>query len=521
MLRTPTLHALAFVLCGCALTPEFPAPAAPGEPEVQAFDARGEPSPLDRLPRRPRLSIALAAAPSAAMPSSAANNGPWLLTGAADDALLDDLEKLPLTVAHQARSIALQQRWDGQRLQLEPLNTLDPGAMFTLALPRKAATSLPRAFTAELRVDDSAQAGATIRSTFPAAETAGVPSDLALALVGFDGEVQGFEAGIWLENSEGLALPAEIEAIACDSFDSAAASCVRLELQEPLQLGSRYQLRSGRALQDAHGAAVEELRVAFSTQTDVADTSAPWQRSPCDVDQQELPIGCLSVSDSSVELSLFQNPAQRVVAHLAGDQLAALANAGAVPLRFAGLLADTLYMLDVDIIDARMHSEAISWELRTAPVLPLLVITEVNADPNGAEPDQEYVELWNFGETTATLAGLCLSDSPRDLGMALPEPVSLAPSARALLVSDAYDPADTLDQTPAPGSLIVRVGKSVTRGGLANSGERLFLRTCDGVRLSSAPAQPAPREGKCLVRQPSAAEAVGSDWALSDCTPGR
>jgi hypothetical protein len=223
-----------------------------------------------------------------------------------------------------------------------------------------------------------------------------------------------------------------------------------------------------------------------------------------------------------MELSLFQNPALRVVARLGGKQLATPASAEGVRLKFEGLLVATAYTLEVDIIDALLRTETLSWELQTAPNLPTLAITEVNADPRGAEPDQEYVELWNFGEAPAALAGLCLSDSTRELGTPLPDTVPLEPSARALLVSDAYDPGDTRDPAPAAGSIIVRVGKTVTRGGLANSGEKLFLRTCDGSRVSSSPAQPSPREGQCLVRRPARAqEPITDEWALSECTPGR
>lgn len=69
MLRNPSLCAVlalhAGLLVGCALTPEFPADPAAGEPFLSAVDALGEPMALDRLPRRPRLSVALGMSPSA------------------------------------------------------------------------------------------------------------------------------------------------------------------------------------------------------------------------------------------------------------------------------------------------------------------------------------------------------------------------------------------------------------------------------------------------------------------------
>jgi hypothetical protein len=513
MLRNPSLcvllAALACLLARCALTPDFPAESAPDAPLLIAQDARGEPVPLDVLPRKPRLSVALG------VPPDAPNSGPWLLTGSSDAALIEDLEKLPLNATHLSRSVAIRHRWDGQRLAIEPLDALVPGGAYTLALPRKAAAGMKAPLMAELRVDDSAHGGAAVRATFPPAEAASVPIDLVEAVISFDGIVHGGETAIWLEDERGYAHPARTQELDCARYDSAAVSCWRVAPEHALAPASRYVLRSGGALLDSHGATVTELDAGFSTQRDLQAESPMLQPTACAIDELTLPVGCALVTDERVELQLFHHPGVRVLAELDDQRIAVLSASTKEPLRFAGLFADRTYTLIVETVDARRHAELISWPLKTAPPQATLAISEVNADPNGPEPEQEYVELVNYGSAAQSLAGLHLSDDPKALGAALPEQVTIAAGARALLVSDDFDLYDARDPTPAPGSVLVRVGKSVTRAGLSNSGERLFLRSAEGHRISAAPAQPAPRAGKCLSRS-----GQSSAWVLDECTPG-
>lgn len=516
MVRAPSLCVLlalsSFLLSRCALTPEFPADSAQGEPLLMAWDARGEPASLQMLPRRPRLSVALAMAPNNP------NGGPWLLTGASDSALFDDLQKLPLNASHLSRSVAIRHRWDGRRLAIEPLEALIAGGSYILAVPRKAAVGLKEPLMAELHVDDSAHAGAAVRATFPPAEAASVPTDLLEAVISFDGIVHGSEHAVWLEDERGFAHPTRVSEVPCLRYDSAAASCIRLSPERALAPALRYVLRTGGALIDSHGAVVSELHAGFLTRADPNEEAPAPQAAACALDELTLPVGCALVTDERVELQLLHNPAVRVLAELDRQRHAVLPAGATSPLRFTGLIPDRTYTLIVESIDAARHAEQISWPLKTAPRLPTLAISEVNADPQGKEPQQEYVELWNFGAEPQPLAGLYLSDDARELGTALPEQAAIAPGARALLVSDGFDPQDPRDPAPAPGSQLVRVGKSVTRAGLSNSGERLFLRTDAGERVSSAPAERAPGAGQCLTL--TSAPPGASVWAVLPCSPG-
>jgi hypothetical protein len=517
MLRNALVLAYACALACCAIAPDFPADAAFVSGQLSAVDARGEVASLQVLPRRPRLSIALRAQPSAP------DQGPWLLDGAADAELLRDLQALPLTAAQLSRSVALRQRWDGQRLELEPVTALQPGGTYTFALPRKAAAGQPEPMMVELRVDDSPHAGAALRATFPPAEASAVPRELACAVLSFDGIVRGSARGVWLEDERGLAHPAVSKDVPCDEYDTAAFSCIELRPQAPLAAAGRYVLRTGRELTDDHGATLSELHAPFTTRAQDGQESAPWQGRPCAVDEQALPFGCALLSDTSMTLQLFHNPGLRVVAQLDDQRLALLPTAAAGTARFSELVPEHSYTLQLDTYDASMHNERRTWQLQTPAALPTLAITEVRADPNGPEPAQEYVELWNFGAAAVAMGGLLLSDSPAELGVALPDEPRLEPDAHALLVSDAFDAADARDEAPAAGALLVRMGKTVTRAGLANAGEPLYLRTADGQRISSAPGQPAARAGQCLVRTRVDADRLEDDdaWSLAACTPGR
>jgi lamin tail-like protein len=108
----------------------------------------------------------------------------------------------------------------------------------------------------------------------------------------------------------------------------------------------------------------------------------------------------------------------------------------------------------------------------TPPALPAIAITEVLANPAGPEPQQEYVELRNLGDTDVPLSGLRLEDSKG--GDDLPAE-TLAAGGYALVVTASYDPNDGNDPSPRAGTLLARVDTRVGADGLSNSGESIEL----------------------------------------------
>lgn len=112
---------------------------------------------------------------------------------------------------------------------------------------------------------------------------------------------------------------------------------------------------------------------------------------------------------------------------------------------------------------------------------PRVVITEVLANPAGAETTQEFVELFNAGDVAVELAGWVIADKTgKDV---LPESI-LMPGAFALVVSEAYDPADGKDPSPSEGTLLIRVGGRIGSDGLSNSGEPVRLLSPEGQVIS-------------------------------------
>jgi len=119
--------------------------------------------------------------------------------------------------------------------------------------------------------------------------------------------------------------------------------------------------------------------------------------------------------------------------------------------------------------------------------IPPLNLVEVLANPRGAEPTQEFVELADLrasGEAQRW-SDLRLADLPVDgLLQALAEgetpgdplpAFTTRPGERVLVVAAGYDPADGKDPPPAPGTTLVRVDASIAAGGLKNAGEPLVL----------------------------------------------
>ena len=174
--------------------------------------------------------------------------------------------------------------------------------------------------------------------------------------------------------------------------------------------------------------------------------------------------------------------------------------------------------LDVATIDAAGRTQQDALSAITVASMPHVVINEVLANPLGAEPEQEWVELYNDGSVTADLEGYVLSDVG---GETLIPPTPLAPGGYALIVNQEFVEDDALDPPPASGALILRVSK-LGKGGLSNAGEPLRLEDGTGTVVSRAPAAPKPKPGMSLSRvSPRAPDGAGTSFVSRWPTPGR
>jgi hypothetical protein len=187
------------------------------------------------------------------------------------------------------------------------------------------------------------------------------------------------------------------------------------------------------------------------------------------------------------------------------------------PVVVTGLAAGSRLSVRGTSADLDGRETPFSLELATARAMPHVVLNEVLANPIGPEPAQEWIELVNDGSIVVDLEGSTLELSD---GVATLPRASLAPGAFALVVAESYDVADGRDVPPAPGTLILRLG----RLGLSNSGEALTLRARDHALLSRFPPVAPSRAGVSVARRaPAAPDADPSSFgthAAPGASPG-
>ncbi len=481
--------------------------------ELRAYDARGREMPFDALPRRPEFVL------SSARESS--NSDELLLfAGAPDEELLEDLEGLPLRAAHDARRIACTAAVESNALRLVPRGALARGSTYTVALPGHGEEP---AFVSEVLVSGDPGAGASWLGSLPAAGAFGVPPNLEAAWFALDGDLSGSEEGLWLEDPEQRDLSHGAVTVPCAELESRAATCVRLDLERGLAADADYTLRSGRALADAHGAPIETFSASFKTRAESDREPPSFEVLGCLRDERAVAVGCALVSEQAIRLRVRASEPIRLLARSGEQRAARLLAGGEGALDLEGLPRATLIDLELRAIDLAGNSVRAQLQLHTEAALAPVHITEVRADPAGPEPEQEYVEIASFATTSVALEGFSIVDAADARASTITRAVELPPGARALLVADGFDPADSLDQPPPPGTPLIRIGNTLTRAGLANSGEPLILRDAEGRRLSAVPTWAATGRGSCVHRLDGADPRSDAADAFRDgpCTPGR
>ncbi len=521
--------AFACCIAGCLATEE-PAPLPPAEAlrvlAVEVYDWAGTRSAIDAIPRRPLVALEVSeTVDSAAEPA-------MLLSGPADAQLLEDLEKRPLRASNARRVVPCATSYEAQIVTLRPETPLEALATYTVALAgwassvdgqRLEADGAP--FVFQLEVSASIHAGASAVEAWPADGTAGVAPNLLFAAIRFDGQVGGEQEGIWLEDADGLATPALIHRSACDEIGWTDGVCVMIEPQSPLAPGAQYKIAVGDALRDSRGAPVVPWSASFRTAAQPDHRPPGLLPLPCALDEREVATGCGLVDDARIELSLQADEPARFQLSTTEGQTSLVAPRGQGRAALVGLQPDALVALELLAVDAAGNRSFRALSVRTEAAMARLSITEVRADPQGPEPQQEFVELTNYGDQPVDLKGFALSDSLDSLGDVLGRSVTAHPGAPLLLVPDRFDPEEPKDDAPPPGTQLVHIGTSLGDSGLSNSGEAIFLRDSRGRRVSAAPAMPPPRPGICLVRVANDMRDGSPDAFAYDpegrCTPGR
>ncbi len=498
-----------------------------GRLELRASDARGEPADHEQLPRRPTL---LLEHPDGIAASSDAIA---LFAGPPDAELVSDLQRAPLSSAHLARRVECEVGTSGTDTRVVPRHALAPAATYTLAVASWASTLRGGALSAdgsasvfELHTSAEAEAGARVVQSWPADGASGLGTNLEAVVLAFDGVVHGADSAVWIEGHDGRAIATLLTSGPCAQVapEHASSFCVRLALQQRLAPVALHRIVVGSDARDGHGAPVGPWQAAFRT-AEGRDPEPPAALvSTCAIDEQAIAVGCALIDDASITLRLQAD--EPVIATLRLDDVvrSLVAADGQVLLGIDDLAAEAQQPAGLELRDSAGNAITHQLELRTTAALAALSISEVLADPLGAEPQQEFVEIVNYGTATIDLLGFSLGDRADMPGAPVERSSRVLPGARVLLVADGYDPREGSDPAPPPGALLVRVGRAIGSAGLRNAGEALYLRDALGRRISAAPATPEPRPGVCLVRTTnqmrSGAPGTFDHDANATCTPG-
>jgi hypothetical protein len=128
------------------------------------------------------------------------------------------------------------------------------------------------------------------------------------------------------------------------------------------------------------------------------------------------------------------------------------------------------------------------WSVEIAPGSPGgPVITEVLLNPEGPEPEQEFVEVTNPGPDDVDIGGYLLHDDDPEARDEVPADTWIPAGGVALLVAEGFA-TDGPDPVPAAGCILVRLDGSLGRSGLRNSGgESVYLLTPSGATSSFYP----------------------------------
>ena len=358
---------------------------------------------------------------------------------------------------------------------------------------------------------------ATASLVDPPAGATDVPLNLAAVWVKFPGPVSVPEGALTIAAT---ATPAAVEVPVAEACpDGTAGACLKMGLTSVLRAGATYVVRLGSGVVD-----LENHELPGGVVGQFATAPEPDLTAPVIDGLLVQPSGpCVVVTFSTNE------PAQATVrVESDGELLRASAGAGAANFRVAVSLAAfapgavTAVVAEVqDRAGNRAESAAVS--LTVPSYLVPLAITEVHANPAGAEPAQEFVEVRNLGSTPLDLQGLVIADAK---GMDTLPATLLAPGAYGLIVASGFDPASAKDTPPRSGTPLVRIDSRIGADGLSNSGESVRLLSARGDVISSyAPAidvSAASWSGQSVHRVPEEACDQDASWTHrpAAATPG-
>lgn len=229
----------------------------------------------------------------------------------------------------------------------------------------------------------------------------------------------------------------------------------------------------------------------------------------------EVPIGlaCAAVEDDRL---VVRAPPGTVLASVRAGTAHARVAPSSAPFVVKGLPPSSTVHVSILLADGAARVTRAEADVTTGAPRGRLVLSESLADPLGAEPLAEWVEIVNDGTLPVALEAFRFRD--QDTSFPLP-PMLLAPGAYALLVNEGFQGGGP-DVAPAPGTTLIAL-PHLGKNGLSNEGEELALLDETGAIVSRLPPAPRPKAGSSLSRvAPEALDADPSSFAVTRPTPG-
>ncbi len=346
----------------------------------------------------------------------------------------------------------------------------------------------------------------------PAAGSNGVPTNVARIVVSFN------------------------EAVGPGRISVAGAPAIDARLE---QGGLAASIAPGN---DVHGSSRIELSLDGFLDSDgeapFGDTLWFESASGPDLDPPELlPLAC-EATESAVGPACVEGAGDVATVRIAADEpvrvtlvatdgrsrieAASAGSATAHTIVLRGLASERSVDLEIAAFDLAANGTEVAGAFDSGTPLPSLVLSEVYADPVGPEPEQEFIEVVNVGESAVVLDGLAVAD-----GAGTGDPIvgapPLAAGAYAILVHPAFVPGGA-DPAPAPGAAVVRLAGPIGSNGLLNAGETVSIVDAAGRTVCVAPDLLPPRTGTSIERTDLSADPYDAgSWAhnpSSSATPG-
>lgn len=394
---------------------------------------------------------------------------PWLLRGELSSYYARALQHGELPATLRERAVPLRYWQEGDDCVLQPLEPLEAGASYTLALSGVGVVQALRA---------AGDGPAPLRRLFP---PPGRPQLSVSVQCGMPAEAPSTE--LQLEPSE---LPL---------------------LQDPDWL---RPIAPGCSVLST-SAALEAASVAPPAVAGVLLDPSPWLPTsrttvPRCAQGQPLYEACLEPQDDRISIAplledqlwFLRKPSPRLVVATAGQQTLLLREQS----------PNTGLILEGSLLTSSGRRDDFKLSVQLGPARRHVVLNEVLANPVRDEASGEWVEIINDSATAVQLGGLWLEDTT---GHAPLPKTELEPGELALLVAPGFHAAAP-DVLVAPGTRVLEL-PSLGERGLANSGEALLLVGAEGV-VSRFPALTAAHPGVSWARRtPDAPDDLTSSFA--------